>query len=124
MTAQGSPLPRRRGPLARAALALAASLALGLVLQQQLAERLAAIDALARQDLLRARGELAFLLRAVGCGVFGLTGAVGVALIAASRRAIAVGQFPPPGVWSFGRGRPGAGLTWWMAAVLLACRAT
>lgn len=130
-------------------LVLVAALALGLGLQHLVAVRLAAIQALARSDVLAARAELAALFRVGGIALFGTTGALGIALAAASRRAIRSEVFPPPGVWSWPDARvitgpkalrlasvslalavllvacsaAGGGLAWYMAAKLLACRA-
>jgi hypothetical protein len=130
-------------------LLLGGALGLGLVLQQLLSDRLAAIQALSRHDVVQARRELAFVLRAAAIGVFGWTGLVGVMMIACCRRAVAAGRFPPPGPWSWGAMRvvtgaraltlarlgralgyalvlcslAGGSLTWYMAAQLLACRA-
>ena len=131
------------------ALVLAGAIALGLALQQVLARRLEELDALAKTDLLRARAELATLLKGIAVALFGLTGAVGAGVIASSRRALALGQFPAPGRWSWGARRvvsgvaaqrfarvgiglgvlliaasaAGGGLLWYMASVVAACRA-
>jgi hypothetical protein len=128
---------------------LAGAVALGLGLQSVVADRLAEIQALAGVDVVRARGELATLLRIGGALLFGLTGVTGLSIVASSRRALRAERFPPPGVWSWGaahivsgpRARTyarfgvalgavllacslaGGGLTWYMAAVLVACRA-
>ena len=128
---------------------LAAAVALGLLLQRVVGARLAQIDALAAEDVIRARAEFASLLRVGGTLLFGLTGATGLAILASSRRALAVGRFPPPGIWSWGAARvvtgpraatlsrtglwlgallllcslAGGGLVWYLASVLLACRA-
>jgi hypothetical protein len=128
---------------------LAAAVAAGLALQGVVAARLAAIQALANDDVLRARAELAGLLRVGSVLLFGLTGAVGASIALSSRRAVAEQRFPPSGVWSWGAphvrtgptgvrmARVGTalgvllvllsalagGLTWHIAAVLLACRA-
>src|SRR5262245_13893295 len=82
----------------------AVALALGLVSQHLLAGRLAQIDELSKRDLLGARAQFATLLRFVAVGLFGLTGAVGACMIASCRRALALAVYPPPGVWSWGRG--------------------
>jgi hypothetical protein len=144
-------VPALRGPrfwLSRAAV-LAGALALGLLLQRVVAARLAEIDALAAQDVIRARAEFASLLRIGGALLFGFTSATGLAIAASSRRALATGRFPPPGIWSWGAVRvvsgprvallakgslvlgvlliacslAGGGLVWHMAAVLEACQA-
>ena len=83
---------------------LAAAVALGLALQRLLGGRLEEIQALAAADVVAARRELAFVLRAVGGGVFGFTALVGASLLVASRKALATGVFPRPPptlpVWS------------------------
>jgi hypothetical protein len=130
-------------------LVAAGAVALGLVLEHALSARLAAIETLSRHDVLRARAELAFVLRGVAAGLFGLTTALGVLLMGASRRALAMGCFPPPGRWSWSGSRvvtgpralrlarvslalagalvacslAGGSLLWYLAARLLACRA-
>ena len=152
MSAPAATPPRTPGA-ARALLArvavIALAVGLGLLLQRALARELEEIRVLAETDVLAARAELAGWFRIGGALLFGLTGAIGVSILASSRRAIAEGRFPPPGVWSWGAARIvtgtaarrmgwigiglgaalvlcsalAAGLTWWMAAVLLACRA-
>lgn len=128
---------------------LAIAVLLGLALQHVLQARLDEIQALASHDVIRARAELAGILRAVGTLVFGSTGALGVALFAAGRRAFREERFPPPGPWSWGArriitgpraramARAAMGLavglvllsvasgtfTWYIASVLLTCRA-
>jgi hypothetical protein len=125
------------------------AVAVGLALQHVLAARLEAIQALSRDDLLAARAELATLFRVVGTLVFGATGAVGISMILACRKALEVGRFPPPGAWSWGAARietgpraqtlarvgmvlgaalavlsaAAGGFTWMLSATLLACRA-
>jgi hypothetical protein len=142
------PISARRAIVVRL-LALAVAVALGLLLQRLLAERLEAIQSLARDDVVAARAKLATLFRVGGSALFGMTGAVGMALVQASRRAIRLEQFPPPGSWSLPPARrvtgprarrlalvslalaavlvlasaAGAALSWSMAARLLACRA-
>jgi hypothetical protein len=129
--------------------ALAGVLVLGLLAERALTARLAEIQALSATDMIRARAELAALLRVGSACLFGLTGATGLSIVLSSRRALAEGRFPPSGVWSWGavqvltgaRARTfarvarvlgalvivcsaaGAALAWHMAAVLLACRA-
>jgi hypothetical protein len=144
-----SPRDARRALLVRLA-GVAAAIALGLVLQRWLTERLADIDALAKTDLLAARAELASICELGSVSVFGLTGAVGVMIVLSCRRSLALQQFPPPGRWSWGSARAvvtgprarnlahvgialgvtlvlasaaGGGLLWYMARVLRACRA-
>jgi hypothetical protein len=120
---------RRWRDLAPRLLVLGGAVALGLALQHALGGRLAAIQALAAQDVIAARRELALVLRVVGGLVFGTTTAVGVAMIASSRRALSAGVFPAPGVWSWGarrrvvgpRARTLARLSIGLAACLIAC---
>jgi hypothetical protein len=128
---------------------LALAVLIGLALQHALRARLDEIQALASHDVIRARAELAGILRAVFFSVFGSTAALGVAIFAAGRRALREERFPPPGPWSWGARRivtgpraramaraamglactlvlasfAGAALTWYAARVLLACRA-
>ena len=148
MTASPAPTPRIRLLVPRLA-ALALAVALGLILQRVVAARLQEIQALASQDVIRARAELAALLRVGGALLFGFIAATGLAIVASARRALATGQFPPPGIWSWGTRRvttgprartlartslvlgamlvacsaAGGGLVWYVASVLLACRA-
>ena len=145
--AHPQPASRRRAIGIRLAV-IAGAVALGLALQQVLGARLAEINALAQSDVIRARAELATILRVAAVGVFGLTGGLGVAMFLSGRRALAEGRFPPSGAWSFGAMRQATGpqalklarlsialaallvvcslaggaLTWYMASVLLACR--
>jgi hypothetical protein len=149
MTAPAATPPRSLRPLLARVVVLALAVAAGLFLQRALARELEAIRVLAETDVLAARAQLAAWLRIGGGALFGLTGAIGVAVIASSRRAIAEGRFPPPGVWSWGAARVvtgnaalrmgwigiglgaalvlcsalAAALTWTMGAMLLACRA-
>jgi hypothetical protein len=128
---------------------LALAVALGLALQQVLRTQLDEIQALAAHDVIRARAELAGIFRAVAVGVFGMTGALGIAIFASGRRALREGRFPPSGAWSWGAARVVSGsrartmaraamglaialfvlsvaggvLSWYVASVLLACRA-
>ena len=81
---------------------LALAVGLGLALQHVLQTRLDEIQALASHDVIRARAELAGILRAVAVGVFGATGALGIAFFVASRRAHREERFPPSGLWSWG----------------------
>jgi hypothetical protein len=144
-----APAPRAPREWVLRVLVVAGAVALGLVLEHALSVRLAALETLSHHDVVRARAELAFLLRVVGAGLFGFTTTVGVLLMAASRRALAVGCFPPPGRWSWGGSRvvtgprarrlaraslalagalvicslAGGSLLWYVAARLLACRA-
>lgn len=128
---------------------LALAVVLGLALQHVLRSRLDEIQALATHDVVRARAEFAGILHTVAVGVFGTTGALGFAIFASSRRAMREERFPPSGPWSWGSARvvsgprartmarvgmglalalvllsfAGAALTWYVASVLLACRA-
>ena len=130
-------------------LVLAGAVALGLVLQHFLSQRLDAIVERSHSDMLAARAELALLIRVVGLAVFGLTGALGAAMTVSCRNPRDAERFPPPGLMSLGARRvvvgpmartmtgiglgvgllllcaslAGAGLVWYMGAVLLACRA-
>jgi hypothetical protein len=149
MTAPAATPPRSLRPLLARIAVLVLAIGVGLVLQRALARELETIRVLAETDVLAARAQLAAWLRIGGAALFGLTGAVGVAVIASSRRAIAEGRFPPPGLWSWGAARIVTGkaalrmgwigiglgaalllcsaiaavLTWEMGAMLLACRA-
>jgi hypothetical protein len=148
VTASPAPTLRLRLLVPRL-LALALAVALGLILQRVVAGRLDEIQALASQDVIRARAELASLLRVGGASLFGFVAATGLAIVASARRALATGQFPPPGIWSWGTRRvttgprartlaraslvlgatlvacsaAAGGLVWYVASVLLACRA-
>jgi hypothetical protein len=149
MSAPGtcSESPRRTAALRL--LVIAGAIGVGLCLQHLLAARLEAIEALARDDLIAARAELAGLLRVVGALVFGATAGVGISMLLACRRALEAERFPPPGAWSWGAVRittgprartlarlgmglavalvglsaAGGGLMWILGARLLACRA-
>jgi hypothetical protein len=153
MSAPDVQLPRDPRAFARGlairVLVVAGALAVGLALQHVVSGRLAEIQALAEHDVIRARAELAHVLRIVAVAVFGMTGAVGVAMLVAGRRALREDRFPPAGAFSWGAQRvltgdparrmarfsmalsvllvvcsvAGAALTWHMASVLLACRA-
>ena len=144
-------LPARalRQLLLRRLIVLAAAIALGLVLQRALQARLEGIVELSHRDMLAARAELAHLFQIVGTAVFALTGALGIAFAVSCRRPSEALQFPPPGLLSLGARRVTTGprartltrvglglgvtlfaaslaggvLIWYMAAVLLACRA-
>ena len=144
-----SPAPTRLRLLVPRLAVLALAVALGLLLQRVVAGRLEEIQALASQDVIRARAELAALLRVGGASLFGFVAATGLAIVASARRALATRQFPPPGIWSWGTRRittgpraltlartslvlgamlvacsaAGGGLVWYVASVLLACRA-
>jgi hypothetical protein len=149
MTSPDVPISGRPRSWATVCATLALAVVLGLALQHVLRERLDEIQALARHDVIRARAELAGILRAVAVGVFGSTGALGIAIFASGRRAVREERFPPSGVWSWGSARivtgpraramaraamglalalvllsfAGGALTWYIASVLLACRA-
>jgi hypothetical protein len=130
-------------------LLLAGAVALGLLLQQVLSARLEAIVVHSKSDMIAARAELALLIRAVGLIVFGMTGSLGAAIAGSCRSPRTAERWPPPGVLSYGGRRvvtgpmartltgvglalglgllaasaAGAGLVWYVGAVLLACRA-
>jgi hypothetical protein len=149
MTAPTATPPRSLRPLLARIAVLALAVAAGLFLQRALARELDAIRVLAETDVLAARAQLAAWLRVGGAVLFGLTGAIGVSILASSRRAIAELRFPPPGIWSWGAAQVVTGpaarrmgwigiglgaalvlcsavavaLTWTMGAALLACRA-
>jgi hypothetical protein len=138
-----------RHPIALRVAILCAVIAFGLVGQHLLGAYLARIEELSHTNVLEARAALALVFEVVSVSVFGLTGLTGVTLLLALRRGFAVGQFPPPGMWSWGARRTftgpaarrlsqlgvvlaiclvlascaGGGLTWYMASVLRACRA-
>lgn len=88
------PRPRSRAILIRLAV-VACAIAVGLQLQAVLSERLAEITARAEQDVVAARAELAFLMRAVFFPVLALTAAIGVILMRSARIALREGRFPP-----------------------------
>jgi hypothetical protein len=150
MVSPAPPLDRPWRPLAVRLLAVAGAVALGLALQQAVATRLAAIQALAETDVVAARRELALLLRVAAAALFAGVGGLGVAIVLSCRRARAEGRFPPSGALAFGRARrvvtgapaqrlarigiglgaglvvcsaAAGGLLWYMARVLLLCRA-
>jgi hypothetical protein len=128
---------------------LALAIGLGLLLQRVVGARLEEIQALSAENVIRARYELASFLRVGGSVLFGFTAATGLAIALSARRALAVGIFPPPGVWSWGAARvatgsraaalaraslvlgvllvalsaAGGGLIWHTASVLVSCRA-
>jgi hypothetical protein len=140
---------RPRSAAAKRVLVVAGAVALGLALQQVIAARLDAIQELSRHDLLGARVELATVFRVVAVLVFGATGGAGLSMMVACRKALEVGSFPPPGIWSWGAARiatgprartlarialvlgaalvalsaAASGMLWIFAARLLACRA-
>jgi hypothetical protein len=139
---------RSRSVPARLAV-LAGAIALGLALQGVVGARLAEIQELAERDVVAARQQLGAILRVVAIGLFGGLTALGGWMAWASWRSLADGVFPPRGAWGFGSaGRlegaaarraagamlglaialavlslVGGGLTWYMAATLIACRA-
>jgi hypothetical protein len=145
----GQPIPFRSGVRMRL-LVLAGAVAVGLVAQQLVVAHLVRIEELSRIDMLQARADLALVLEIASVAVFGMTGSVGVSLLITLRRSLALEQFPPPGMWSWGTARrtvtgraarvyarfgmvlaivlilascAGGALTWYMASVLRACRA-
>lgn len=149
MTSPALPIPAKPRSWMAVCATLALAVLLGLALQHVLRARLDEIQALASHDVIRARAELAGILRGVAVAVFGSTGALGVAIFAAGRRAFREERFPPPGRWSWGARRvvtgprahamaraamglalalvllsaAGGALVWFIASVLLACRA-
>jgi hypothetical protein len=128
---------------------LALVIALGLVLQGWLVGFLEQIQLRSKTDMLGARAELAGVFQWGGLLLFGLTAATGVGVVATCRRGLALGVFPPPGLWSLGGVRQltgprarnalwvgialgvllvvtsaaAGGLAWYMGMVLRACRA-
>jgi hypothetical protein len=135
----------------RLAAVVALALALGLVAQELVTARFLELDAQAHRsypDRLAARQELATWIAVLGGGTFGATTALGVCIVFACRRSLALLEFPPPGLWSWGgpskvtgpraaglakvglglgvvlvlASVTGGSLVWYMAAVLRACR--
>lgn len=141
-------LPHSRSLAIRLAV-VAGAIALGLALQSLVGARLAAIQELGERDVVAARQQLGAILRVVAICLFGGLTALGGWMTWASWRSLAAGVFPPPGAWGFGSARRlegaaarrvagvmlglaiavavlslvGGGLTWHMAATLIACRA-
>ena len=105
MTAPHAQIARSSSYWITRALVLAGAVGLGLWLQAQTTEYLASIQALAQDDPKAARAELAKAFRVLAIGLFGGTGALGLTLVATCRRAIRIGQFPPPGAWGLGAAR-------------------
>jgi hypothetical protein len=150
MASPGAQFTRKPRSGAAAVATLALAVALGLALQHIIQIRLGEIQTLAGHDVIRARAELAGILHAVAICVFGATGALGIAFFVASRHAHREERFPPSGAWAWRSARivtgprartlaraamglavalvllsiAAAGLTWYVASVLLACRAT
>jgi hypothetical protein len=126
-----------------------AAIAIGLGLNVLLQRHLATLQMLAATDPIAARARLAHEVRIGGVALFALTAALGLSLMHASRIALRVLQFPPPGPWGFGAARTisgpaarplafagivlgsmlllcslaGGALSWEMATRLLTCRA-
>jgi|GEM_PF-4387872 len=149
MAAPAPPARDARLLLARVAL-VAGAIVVGLALQGAVLARLEAIQALAADDVVAARRELATLLRLGGGALFGFLAAVGLSIAHASWRAAREERFPPSGPWGWGARRVlsgpparrfarigvalgvsvailsalGGALVFQMAAILLACRAT
>ena len=141
------PPPRLGLPL-RIAVVIGA-IGLGLVAQQLLLTYLWQIEELSETDLLGARAALARVLEVGSVLLFGLTGSLGVTLLVTLRRGLLLDRFPVSDLWSFGSRRSpsgpgsrtrmrvgialaialilascaGGALTWYIAAVLRACRA-
>ncbi len=115
----------KRAALARRLLLLSGAIAVGLVLQGALRARLDAIADLSTRDVLAARAELALVFRCVGTLVFGVTGALGLAIAASGRRAsdprarLGLGL----GIALLAASLTGLAMIWYMAAILDACRA-
>ncbi len=119
---------RLRGALGGRLLVLAVAVALGLVLQKLLRERLDSIGLHSQRDMIAARAELAVLIRAVGLSVFGLTAALGAAIAASCRSPRSAERFPAGvglalGLLLLAASLAGAGFVWYVGALLLACRA-
>jgi hypothetical protein len=149
MTAAGVPVARGPRHWLPRLLVLAAAVTVGLLLQRVLAARLAEIQALSAENVIRARYELASLLRVGGTLLFGFTALTGLAIVASARRARRALRFPPPGIWSWGAAQvvtgpravtlarfslvlgvllvacsaAGGGLIWYAASVLIRCQA-
>jgi hypothetical protein len=149
MTAAPLPVAQSRRYWLSRLLVLAGAVAAGLLLQRVVAARLEEIQALSAENVIRARYELAGFLRIGGAVLFGFTAATGLAVCLSARRALAVGRFPPPGIWSWGAARvetgpraltlakislalgallvacsaAGSGLVVYAASVLVSCRA-
>jgi hypothetical protein len=130
-------------------LVIAGALACGIALQAPVTRYLESLQALAATDPAQARAELAAIFRFPMLGLFAATGALGVHLFAASRRARQLGIFPPPGRLFAGSTRrfegdaarrvarfliaisavlvvaslAGAFVSWQIAEQLIACRA-
>jgi hypothetical protein len=150
MTSPDVQIPDKPRSRASVVATLALAVALGLALQHVVQDRLEGIQAVADQDVIRARAELAGMLRIVALGVFGTTGALGILLFIASGHAHREERFPPSGRWSWTSTRvvtgaraqtlarigmglalaiallscAGGALTWYVASILLACRAS
>jgi hypothetical protein len=151
MSTTAPPPGARWRPLAARLGVLAGAVALGLALQGVLTARLEAIAALTDSDVVAARRDLAFLMRAIALPVLALTAGLGMVIALSCRHALAEGRFPPTGARAWGRtartmtGPPArrvarlgiglgatlfvcsvaaGGLLWWMTYVLLLCRAT
>jgi hypothetical protein len=149
MSASSAQIARNRPYWLVRGVVLAGAIALGLWLNGEVGAYLATIQERAQTDVLGARAELARVFRWLAVGLFGGVALLGLHLLATARRALRAGQYPPPGAWSFGatrhwQGEParrvarimtglsvalvllacaGGGLSWYVASVLLACRA-
>jgi hypothetical protein len=152
MDADAAPAERLRFryglPLRIAVLVFA--IGLGLVAHHFLSEYLWQLEELSETDVLQARASLAFVLEIASVVVFGMTGSIGISLALSMRRSLQQERFPVSDIWSWGSRRPvvtgprsrslarfglalaitlilasiaGGALTWYMAAVLRACRA-
>lgn len=88
------PAPRARSLVVWFGVVVAA-VAVGLLLQEALAARLAEIAVRAEQDVVEARRELAVLMRAVFFPVLSLTTVIGAILIGSARSALREARIPP-----------------------------
>jgi hypothetical protein len=117
-------VPNLRRALASRLAALALAIALGLWGQSWLRDYLAQIQEYAKTDLLGARAWLARVFEIGGLLVFGSTAAVGVGVMLSSRRRPGMRRIGLAlGVVLVAASAAGAGLSWYAAAVLRACRA-
>jgi len=100
----------------------AGAVLLGLVLNHFVQRHLETLQALAVDDPIAARRQLAWEIRIGGLGLFAVVFALGVSLIPAALRAAREERFPPPGMWSVGAARvttgPAARIAAFVVAVL------
>lgn len=102
MSSAGAPSRSAAPAIALRLAVVAAAVLVGLGLQQLVTARLEEIQTLAASDVLRARAELAGLMRWVGGSALLLTAAFGLLMVASCRRALALDRFPPPGLLGWG----------------------